>query len=419
MGLCRLRARTIVAALAGALIVLPGLAGCGSPSTPAAGGGVSNCPTQDPGVTPASVKIGLIYPDTGPAANAFASVRSGVTARIEQQNANGGVNGRRIDLVWGDDQGDPAVFSTTAQDLTDNKQAFGLIADTIVMNSANAGRLQQQGVPVTGIATSADWGKHSNLFHFGSLFNPGAAAVYGDFVRQQGGTKAMIVIDPAEAVSGNLADELAPSLRARGIQITGTISYTDATDPAHVAAQFRSSGADALVGATPTSDLINIVSQARSLGADVKVALNATGYSGGLLAQEGSRMAGLSIISLYAASDSTAMKAYHTVMNAYAPELTDPSDELGLGSYVSADEMIAGLQLAGPCPTRAAFIQSLRKVTTYDGGGLIAPADLTHPAFPDTCVNFIKVDSTGRGFAPVPPPADLDVHGFWCDGVVQ
>jgi ABC-type branched-subunit amino acid transport system substrate-binding protein len=405
--------------LASALVLLPGLAACSLSSTSASDGGAGSCP--QPGVTPQAVRIGLIYPDTGPAqaVNAFASVRSGVNARIDQQNANGGVNGRRIDLVWGDDQADPSGFSRTAQDLIDNKQVFGLIADTIVMNGANAGHLQQQGVPVTGIATSAEWGRHGNLFHFGSLFNPGVAAVYGDFVRQQGGTKAMIVVDPRVAVSGNLADELAPSLQARGIQVTGTISDTEITDPAQIAAQVKSSGADTLVGVTQTSGFVNILAQARGLGAGVKVALNAAGYNGGLLAQEGSRMAGLSIISGYATADSTAMKTYGTVVNAYAPELTDPSDELALGSYVSADEMIAGLQLAGPCPTRAAFIQNLRKVTRYDGGGLIAPADLSHPALPDTCVNFIKVDSAGRSFASVPPPANLDVNGFWCDGVVQ
>jgi hypothetical protein len=42
-----------------------------------------------------------------------APARGGASARIDQQNDQGGVNRRHIDLVWGDDQSDPDAFGTT------------------------------------------------------------------------------------------------------------------------------------------------------------------------------------------------------------------------------------------------------------------------------------------------------------------
>ncbi|MDO9485328.1 MAG: ABC transporter substrate-binding protein, partial [Actinomycetota bacterium] len=39
--------------------------------------------------------------------------------------------------------------------------------------------------------------------------------------------------------------------------------------------------------------------------------------------------------------------------------------------FLGADLFIKGLKVAGKCPTRASFINGLRNVTNYDGGGLV------------------------------------------------
>jgi ABC-type branched-subunit amino acid transport system substrate-binding protein len=391
------------------------LAGCGASSTRSADG-AGSCPTQTPGVTTDSVKIGLIYPDTGPTAVAstFKGTRSAVQARIDQQNASGGVGGRRIDVVWGDDESDSGKFTAEAHDLVDTENVFGLVAQSIVVDGS-APWLQAQGIPVTGTATSASWSIHPNLFHFGNVFNPGSASTIGDYVKAQGGTKALVVIDSSTATSQNLAAQFTPSLRSRGIQVVGEVPFTDGlTSPSHVAHELADAGANTLVAATRASTFIDIYTQAKALGITLAAALSATGYDPGLLTQRGDDMAGISIISGYSAVDSPAMLAYDRAMSTYAPELADPRDDLALAGYVAADEMIEGLRLAGTCPTREAFIQNLRKVTNFTGGGLVAPVDLSKPLEPDNCFNFVKVDHAGRAFTLVPPPAALDKNGFWC-----
>jgi ABC-type branched-subunit amino acid transport system substrate-binding protein len=415
VNLSRLRARTTTPVLVAALALSStALAGCLT-SSRAATGQAGGCSTQVPGVTATSVKIGLIYPDTGPAsvAASFAGTRSAVEARIDQQNSLGGVNGRRIDLVWRDDESDTVKFAAAAHDLVDNQQAFGLIAQSVALDGA-ASWLQAQGVPVTGAATSSAWSTDSNLFDFGNPFNPGAVSTFGDYVRAQGGTKALIVLDPTIPVSQSLAAKFASSLQSRGVQVVDQVSYTDGiTSTEHLAQELRSSGANALVGAIPASAVLDVYQVARSVGARLNVVLSTSGDSASLLTRRGTEMAGVSTFSGFAAASSPAMLAYDKVMSTYAPQVTQPADELTVGGYVAADEMIQGLQLAGACPTRAAFIKNLRADTAFTAGGLLAPVDLSQPQTPDRCFSFLKVDQAGQTLAPVPPPAGGG-QGSWC-----
>ncbi|MBL7492762.1 ABC transporter substrate-binding protein [Frankia sp. AgB1.9] len=414
------RGRATTVAIAAVIVGLPAAITACQPSSNTASNGAHSC-AAEPGVTADSVKVGLIYPDSGPAeiASAFKASRSGVEARIGLQNDHGGVEGRKINLVWGDDQSDAQTFSQVAHNMIDDQKVFGLVATSIVLDQS-ADWLQKQNVPVTGTATSANWSNYTNVFSAGNLFNTGGTSVFGDFVKAQGGTKALVVVDPNIAASKNLALQFVPSLQSRGIQIVDVVTYTNGvTNPARVADQLRKSGADTLVGAAQSDPFIDIYSQAKANGARIKVALNATGFSPGLLAQRGADMAGMSILSSVAAQDSAPMKSYLNAISTYAPELTDPTDELALAGYVAADEMIQGIQLAGVCPTRQAFIQKMRQVTNFTSSGMIPPIDLTKPKQPILCENFMNVDATGRTFAPVQPPAALNHDGYWCGVALQ
>jgi ABC-type branched-subunit amino acid transport system substrate-binding protein len=416
MNLPRLRGRTAAAAIVALLMgILAALAACGT-SSATSSGPASRCPTSAPGVTATSIKIGLVMPNTGPPGilGMFQGARSAVDARVNLQNAHGGVNGRKIDLVWADDQSTESGFSQAARDLVSNQQAFGLVALTVDLRGA-AAWLASNNVPVTGFASDADWSNYTNVFHFGNLFDKGTVSTFGDFVGAQGGTKAVVVIDPSQGASSNLSSTLAASLRSRGIQIVDQITFSHGISrAAYVAEELKQSGADALVGTAQGADFADIYAQAKSLGVTIKVALNTGGYSTSLLATYGSRMAGLSTISTFAAANSAAMVAYDNAMSTFSPELADPSDEIAIASYVAADEMIEGLQRAGVCPTRAAFIDHLRQVTDFTAGGLMPPVDLSKPKEPVLCENFVRADASGHSFAPVPPPTALGHDGFWC-----
>jgi hypothetical protein len=74
-----------------------------------------------------------------------------------------------------------------------------------------------------------------------------------------------------------------------------------------------------------------------------------------------------------------AVKNMIKTVKKYDPSYTGGIMDLGLyGSYISADLMIKGLQLAGPNPTRSTFIAKLRKLKAYNANGILpSPTPMT------------------------------------------
>jgi ABC-type branched-subunit amino acid transport system substrate-binding protein len=342
-------------------------------------------------------------------------VRGAVQARIDVANTHGGVHNRQIDIEWRDDESSSVTFGAAARELVDNAHVFGLVAQTAALDRPAADWLQSAGVPVTGLATSALWGEYPDLFHFGSLFNEGGAVdTFGRYVKAQGGSKAFLVTDPNAAASQGLATQLVPSLESQGIELVGRTTYSASTSsPTKIVDLMRKDGADALVGVLSADGFIDIYAAAKAAGTGLHVALSANNYGPAALRQRGADMAGMSMTMAFQSytSNSPAIQAYSAAMADYAPEVANPFDDIAITAYAAADEMITGLQLAGACPTRQSFITSLRKVRTYDAGGLMAPTDISRPGDPATCFNFLKVNKTGTGFAPVPGNTPT---GFWC-----
>ncbi|MDO9486528.1 MAG: ABC transporter substrate-binding protein, partial [Actinomycetota bacterium] len=100
------RRSAALAAGASASLVLAVMAnGAAAAPTPAPTKAATNasCPAT-PGVTPTSINFGWIGPKTGAAAANYLYSAEGAQLRIDQENAKGGVNGRKILFKVYDDQ---------------------------------------------------------------------------------------------------------------------------------------------------------------------------------------------------------------------------------------------------------------------------------------------------------------------------
>jgi len=93
--------------------------------------GVSGAATagSDRGVTDTTIKIGFISSKTGLAASTSGSSDVGCKARVGRQNAAGGVNGRKLEVEYVDDQSSAANL-TQAQSLVQNEHVYMVINDS-------------------------------------------------------------------------------------------------------------------------------------------------------------------------------------------------------------------------------------------------------------------------------------------------
>ncbi len=108
---------------AGALVLVAAVtAACG------AGGRPDDAePGSTVGITDTTIKIGAHFPLTGVAAPGYSEIPSGHKAYYDYVNANGGVNGRKIEFVVRDDAYNPTNTSQVTNELVLNDEIFAMV----------------------------------------------------------------------------------------------------------------------------------------------------------------------------------------------------------------------------------------------------------------------------------------------------
>jgi ABC-type branched-subunit amino acid transport system substrate-binding protein len=340
----------------------------------------------------------MIYPTTGTTAAALQAARSGFDARLGVANAAGGVNGRKITYQWRDDQGAAGANLTASRNLVNVAKVFGIVEESPTA-SGGAAFLAGQGIPVVGLAAeSATWLKYPNMVS--AMPAAGTNDVWAQILKQQGVTKLAVLRESLSAVDAVTTDQIITSARAIGID-TVLLDVDPQEDPATTAHRVQASGADGLTGVI--GNLINfdqIALMARTGTKPVRVTLALAGYDRNLLRATHGAMANQYIALSFRPFEAggLAMNRFLSAMTEYAPQVADPRQEFALRAYVDADLYIRGLQLAGPCPTRAGFLRALHSLSAYDADGLVQPFDLRMGARQATCLSLVRVDPTGSSF---------------------
>ena len=125
-----------------------------------------------PGITPTTIKIGILTDLTGTASSSFSDTPGAMEARFKAINAAGGIDGRKITWVVDDTTSTPTGAETAAKDLVQNKGVFA-IAELSSSFYGAAPYLQQAGIPVTGVGLDGpEWyeaAQYQPVLHHGRL----------------------------------------------------------------------------------------------------------------------------------------------------------------------------------------------------------------------------------------------------------
>ncbi len=385
----------------GAMIV----AGCGSSKSPSStatttaattpGSSASSAPPASsggtptasaPGITASTIKIGLISSITGVNSSNEADTPQGVEAAFDAQNAQGGVDGRKLELVVKDDTSTVSGDLTAAQNLVEESKVFGVIGySSFLFGSAKY--LQTQGIPVMGGAFDGpEWGMepYSNMFSYNppvsSPFN-GQYYTYdgtGKFLKQIGVTKLggfAYGISPSagNAIRGTFAASAPHGVSNCYENLSVPYGTTDFTADALA---LKNSGCDGAVTAFVDSSDLAMATAVKQSGSGAKI-LNYTGYDEYTVATAAARDAyqGVYFVNQVLFNKSNAgIAQMYASMEKYVPGFNPNTlPDYGLfGGYMSALLTIALLKNAGTNPTRASFISTNRQLTGYTSNGILA-----------------------------------------------
>jgi branched-chain amino acid transport system substrate-binding protein len=343
------------------------------------------------GASGSPITIGVVADLTGTSASTFADGPAAAQARVDLQNAQGGVNGHPIKLVVVDDESSQTDVVTATQDLVSNKGAFAILADSPWLGESTAAAYTlKAGVPV--VSANPDGQPfteqpYTNLFSWAGVGSPAVyngltytTTVEAQFLKDIGVTKLAGLGYGLSISSVDSIKELFAAAKKLGIAQCyanysvpfGTVNFSTE------ALQIKAAGCNGIAGSFVDSSDVGLSEAVKNDGIKAKQ-LYFTGYDSSVTSSPTAAAAFQGAYALASVNFTTPNPATQAMLAALVKY--DPGFKKGeipdlgaYGSYLAADLMIKGLQVAGKNPTRASFIKNLRKVDSYDAGGILPTA---------------------------------------------
>lgn len=214
-----------------------------------------------------TIKLGLVGPMTGPLAPYGEGVRDGATLAVEQANAQGGVLGKKIELIVLDNQADGTQTANAVTRLIQRDKIVGLIGPVIsATTSVAAPIMQRYGIPmITPTATAVDITLVGD-FVFRVCFidsYQGMAAV--NYVHKKGIKKAAVLYKVGDAYSEGLRDVFVDAFTRLGGQVIDLGYNLGDTDFSAQLSRMKSFGAEAVYCPFYYEDAVLVTRQAKAM----------------------------------------------------------------------------------------------------------------------------------------------------------
>jgi ABC-type branched-subunit amino acid transport system substrate-binding protein len=383
-----------------ALVVALGMAGLAS------AGSAADADGDTTGVTAKEVKIGYIFSETGLAGSTFKNAGKAFQARIDRENASGGVNGRKIATEIVDDGGSVNNLQAS-QDLVQNRNVFAVVNNSSFAFLAYR-FLLEQGVPMLGGGFDGTYygepGNEDIVSMLGNVVSS-QGVVYTNIpkvMKQMGGEKvgalAYGVSASSTAAAKNLLKYAVPELGLEAVYENTTVEF-GTTDVGPLVLGIKNAGADSVYLPMVASTNFAVVTGLAQNGVQMKSTILATGYGQDLLDQPIADQLGPEVRLAVGWSPvelkTKATKQFQADLKKYAGYSGVPDFGQYTG-YIIADLLIKGLDAAGPDLTRRGYIDATRGLKTHDAAGMACqPVDISVETYgqaqPTSCGWYVSV----------------------------
>lgn len=301
----------------------------------------AGCAKADTG----TIKIGGIYPLSGGVAVYGVEAKNGVEMAVEEINAAGGIDGRMVELIAEDDEGNPEKTVNAYKKLTAKDQV------KIIIGSLTSGCTQaitslaqaQKVVVVAPAATMASITDAGNFIFRVCFIDPFQGTVGAKFASANlGSKKAAVLYDVGNDYSVGLFDNFKIAFEAAGGTVVAAESYnTGDKDFNAQLTKIKNAAPDVVYLPDYYSTVALIAKQLRAQGITAPI-VGADGW-GGIVDNAGDEVL-KGFYSDHYAADSTDQKVVDFVAKYKAKYNATPTAFAALGydaMYVIKDAMVA------------------------------------------------------------------------------
>ena len=372
-------------------------------------GGSSDDGATTIGITEDTIRIGNVATLSGPVPGLFQGAPNGVEAYVQYINSEGGVNGRKLELVGADDALNCNENTKKTEELLD--ETFALVGSFSVFDNCGAKVLETNaGVPNVSYSLSSAASSLENTFSPQPAppgFRTGPFQYYKDEV---GASKVGIIY--ADSTSPDLIAGQIAAMESVGLSIVYKRGAATAeTDFTSDVIRMRDAGADYLyLGSTNVVNIGRIVSTVRQQGWKPKVIEAGPAYDARFFAQVDPKAAeGMYVplpFAMFLGEDRETTPAVDTFLTWLDKARPDFEPDLfTLFGWASAQLFVEALEKAGDDPTRADVLEALAGIEEFDADGLLPSANVGDKEPPECWAlsqvrngTFVRVLPEDKGF---------------------
>ena len=352
---------------------------------------------QAPGVSADRILIGQTAGYSGIQAGTVKELSDGAKLYIDHVNRNGGVHGRRIELVSLDDKFDPKLAAANAKVLIEEKGVFALFLNRGTPHSeAIMPLLKAGGVPLIAPSTGAD------LLH--NPVNPLVFNVRSKYQIEaekgivQLATMGMTKIGVIHVEDSFGKDGLAGAMKgfaAANVKPIGVYKYdrtTGKVDEAVKALLKEQPQAAVLIGSG--NQVADIVGKVRAAGSSMQLITLSNNSSSSFVKSLGNNARGVIVTQVFP-NPQMVTSPISLEMQRLAKGASPPVavSHQGMEGFAAAKVLVEGLRRAGRNLTRPGLLHALESIRDFDLGGLAVGYSPTD----HTGTEYVELSMISRG----------------------
>lgn len=374
-------------------------AACGnessSPGKAAKKDSSTNTAVDQPGVTKDTIRVGGVASITNALNAPYGDIFNGVKAYFAMQNAQGGIYGRKLELVTPRD--DAMVNNLKeVQGMLAEDNVFAAVGLATIFSFTGAPELAKAGIPSFGWNINAEW-ERSNLFGNSGALCLGCSGVELPWMAKKLDKKVVGVLAYNVADSKSCAEGVKKSFdefpTAKVGFYSDSLSFGDVDFSVEIG-KMKDAGVDFITTCMDTNGVLAIAKEARQQGLNA-IQYLPNGYDQAFMTANGQFFEG-SIVRVPFVPFETKpappglsdylkwMKSQGYALNEYATY-----------GWMNAAMLLEGLEGAGPNFTQQKVVDALNKLTNDTGGGLLTGIDWTTQHTerrpPTSCAALMKV----------------------------
>jgi branched-chain amino acid transport system substrate-binding protein len=335
----------------------------------------------DPGASDSEIKIGNTNPYSGPA-SAYGTIGKTIAAYFNKVNAEGGINGRKINFISYDDGYSPPKTVEQARKLVESDEVLFLFQTLgTPPNSAIQKYMNSKKVPQLFVATGATkWGDPKN-FPWTMGWQPTYQAeghIYAKYLLEHHPNGKIGILYQNDDYGKDYVKGLKDGLNGK-IQIVSELPYetTDPTVDSQIV-NLKASGADIFFNVTTPKFAAQAIKKAAEIGWKPVHLLNNVSQSVGAVLKPAGLENSKGIYSSYYLKDPTdpqwkddpAYKDWAAFMEKYYPE-GDRTSSFPVYGYAVTQSLVGVLKQCGDDLTRANIMKQAASLKDQQIGMLL------------------------------------------------